>query len=235
MAILFRRGQRQNPFDIRFTDPAIDSDQFKTRLNQRHRGKLKLAHAHQAVTFDDEAYLGVYEVAATYGVPVLLHTGSTPFPGAANEPAYYDPQGLESIIWAYNGENGNPRVEFVLSHVGRGDLRAANHALELAEIHDNVWLEISALGSPYELGSDGESVDATTPQYHYVLEQVLARNLVNRTIYASDGPQSSGKVKTYLWEIIEAMQSAGYTHANMAAVLSGNFYRAYGLTAPGNH
>lgn len=42
MAILFRRGQRQNPFDIRFTDPTIDSDQFQTRLNQRHRGKPNL-------------------------------------------------------------------------------------------------------------------------------------------------------------------------------------------------
>ena len=52
---------------------------------------IKLAHAHQAVRFDDEAYLGVYDVAARAGVPVLLHTGFSPFPGAQREPEYYDP------------------------------------------------------------------------------------------------------------------------------------------------
>ncbi|MCZ7680875.1 MAG: hypothetical protein M5U28_19690 [Sandaracinaceae bacterium] len=58
----------------------------------RHVG-VKLAHAHQAVTFDDPAYLGVYDVAARQGVPVLLHTGFSPFPGSRIEPEYYDPEG----------------------------------------------------------------------------------------------------------------------------------------------
>jgi hypothetical protein len=39
-------------------------------------------------------------------------------------------------------------------------------------------------------------------------------------------------VKAYLWEIIEAMQAAGFSPDEMAAVLAGNFYRAYGLTPP---
>ena len=193
---------------------------------------IKLAHAHQRVAFDDGRYLGVYDVAATHGVPVLLHTGATPFPGACNEPKYYDPAELESVINAYNGENGNARVEFVLSHVGGVDQRATDHALSLAENYDNVWLEISALGGPMQIGPDGEPVDATEARYHYVLQEALARGLVGQTIFASDGPQSSGKVKAYLWEIIEAMQTAGFSADEMAAVLAGNFYRAYGLTPP---
>ena len=193
---------------------------------------IKLAHAHQGVAFDNENYLGVYEVAAEHGAPVLLHTGATPFPNAMNEPEYYDPQALESVIIAYNGDNGSNRVEFVLSHVGGVDKRATDHALELAEAHDNVWLEISATGSPMEIGADGEPVDSSTPRYHYILEEALARGLVGQTIFASDGPQSSGKVKAYLWEIIEAMQAAGFSPDEMAAVLAGNFYRAYGLTPP---
>ena len=191
---------------------------------------IKLAHAHQRVAFDDDRYLGVYDVAATHSVPVLLHTGATPFPGAINEPGYYDPAELESVISAYKGQNGNNRVEFVLSHVGGVDQRATDHALSLAETYDNVWLEISALGGPMQIGPDGEPVDSTTARYHYVLEEALARGLVGQTIFASDGPQSSGKVKAYLWEIIEAMQTAGFSSEDMRAVLAENFYRAYGLT-----
>jgi hypothetical protein len=52
---------------------------------------IKLAHAHQQVPFTDPAYQGVYQVAAEVGVPVLLHTGFSPFPGAQSDPAYYDP------------------------------------------------------------------------------------------------------------------------------------------------
>ena len=115
--------------------------------------------------------------------------------------------------------------------MGGVDQRATDHALSLAENYDNVWLEISALGGPMQIGPDGEPVDATEARYHYVLEQALARGLVGQTIFASDGPQSSGKVKAYLWEIIEAMQTAGFSDDEMRAVLSENFYRAYGLTS----
>lgn len=188
---------------------------------------IKLAHAHQAVTFDDPDYLGVYDIAAQYQVPVLLHTGSTPFPNAANQPAYYDPDGLESTILAYDGAHGHPKVNFVLSHVGRADMRAVESALRLAETYDNVWLELSALGGPVELNLEGEPIEASEPQYFYVLEQILARGLVHKALYASDGPQSSGKVKIYLEEIVSAMKGLQYSVEEMAQVLSGNFYRCY--------
>jgi hypothetical protein len=107
---------------------------------------IKLAHAHQGVAFDDPAYQGIYEVAARQGVPVLLHTGFSPFPNSRTTPEYYDPDALEAVVSAFDGDHGLPRVELVLSHVGQGDGRAVNHALALAEAHDNVSLELSALG-----------------------------------------------------------------------------------------
>lgn len=218
-----------------FTDPGV----AETRLDalasyfEQRRDRfigIKLAHAHQAVTFDDPDYLGVYDIAATHQVPVLLHTGSTPFPNAANLPEYYDPDGLETTIIAYDGDHGQPRVEFVLSHVGRADMRAVESALRLAETYENVWLELSALGGPVEIGLDGEPVEATEAQYFYVLEQILARGIVDKAIFASDGPQSSGKVKIYLEEMVAAMQGLNYEVDEIAQVLAGNFYRCYGLS-----
>ncbi len=183
---------------------------------------IKLAHAHQAVTFDDEAYLGVYDVAARHGVPVLLHTGFSPFPGSQTDPAYYDPDGLRQVIEQYDGAHGAGRVDFVLSHVGQGDARAVEHALALAEAHDNVWLELSALGRPLLIDAEGEPVSASEPQYPFVLAEVLARGLVGRTIFATDGPQFSGMMRRYVETILGGLRDAGYSVDQIEAVMGGN-------------
>lgn len=182
---------------------------------------IKLAHAHQGVALDDDAYLGIYDVARETGAPVLLHTGFSPFPGTESDPVYYDPAHLEAVVEAY------PDVDFVLSHVGQGDARAVDHALDLAEAHANVWLELSALGRPLSIGENGEPVDTTEPQYPAVLAQVRARSLISRTMFASDGPQYSGGVRTYLQRIRAGMVTAGYRDGEIAAVLGGNFIRLY--------
>ena len=188
---------------------------------------IKLAHAHQAVAFDDSRYLGVYDVAAKYGVPVLLHTGFSPFPNSQSDPAYYDPQGLEAVITNYDGQHGLPRVNFVLAHTGQGDARSLAHALALAQQHDNVYLELSALKRPLLIDESGQAVTATDFQYPYVLAEVRARGLVHRTLWSTDGPQYSGMVRRYLDLLVEGMKSAGYTVDEIAAVLSGNFYALY--------
>jgi predicted TIM-barrel fold metal-dependent hydrolase len=182
---------------------------------------IKLAHAHQLVALDDEAYLGVYDVARETGVPVLLHTGFSPFPGAEDDPAYYDPHHASAVVEAY------PDVDFVLSHIGQGDARAVAHALDLAETHDNVWLEVSALGRPVLIDEQGEPASTTEPQYPAVLAAIRARGLVTRTLFASDGPQYSGSVRSYLDRIRSGMVDAGYSDAEIAAVLGGNFMRLY--------
>ncbi|UJR81954.1 amidohydrolase family protein [Sandaracinus amylolyticus] len=188
---------------------------------------IKLAHAHQAVTLDDTRYLGVYDVAARFGVPVLLHTGFSPFPGTQTDPAYYDPEGLESVVTAYDGAHGMPRVDFVLSHVGQGDPRAVEHALALAEAHDNVWLEISALNRPFLLDDEGEPIASTEPQYPAVLRSIRARGLVERTLFATDGPQFSGMVRSYVQRMVLGMREAEYSLGEIRRVTSGTFSRLY--------
>ena len=54
-------------------------------------------------------------------------------------------------------------MEFVLPHVGRGDVRAAQHSLYLAEQHDNVWLELSALGDGFKMDAEGNEVQCSEP------------------------------------------------------------------------
>ena len=188
---------------------------------------IKLAHAHQGVRLDDADYHGLYAIAAELGVPVLLHTGFSPFPGTQDDPAYYDPVNLEALVTAYDGAHGAGRVDFVLSHVGQGDARAVAHALDLAEAHDNVWLELSALGRPASIDANGEPVSSTEPQLPGVLDQLRARDLIDRAMFASDGPQYSGAVRSYLGRSITAMQDAGFSLDEIEAVLSGNFRRLY--------
>ena len=189
---------------------------------------IKLAHAHQAVAFDDARYLGVYDVAAKYSVPIYLHTGFSPFPGAATDPAYYDPLGLENTI------RNLPGVSFVLGHVGQGDRRATLHAFTLAQTYPNVYLEISALNRPLLRDDEGHDVTPgpNTPQYPFVLAEIRSRGLVDKTFFGTDGPQFSGMVKGYVSLMTQAMKDAGYTADAIRKVMGENFakvfFRAHG-------
>jgi len=211
---------------------ALDEKVSKSRLDalssyfERRRDLfigIKLAHAHQAVAFDDARYLGVYEIAKRYRAPVYLHTGFSPFPNAKNEPAYYDPQGLENTVM------NSPDVKFILGHVGQGDPRAVEHSLSLAKKYGNVFLEISALNRPFLLDDEGhgKTPDTDQPQYPYVLEQIKKRGLIAQTIFGTDGPQFSGMVKSYTDLITKTMTEKGYDASELRAVMSGNFVRVF--------
>jgi hypothetical protein len=187
---------------------------------------IKLAHAHQQVRLDDAAYEGVYAIAAEVGVTVLLHTGLSPFPGTQTEPSYYDPSHLDSVVARF------PDVDFVLSHVGQGDQRAVKHAIDLAAARDNVWLELSALGRPPLVDEHGDTAATTEPQYPAVLAAIRDRGVITRTLFASDGPQYSGAVRGYLTKLVAGMRAAGYSPAELEAVLAGNFVRLFRRVPP---
>jgi hypothetical protein len=182
---------------------------------------IKLAHAHQGVALDDDAYLGVYQIANELDVPVLLHTGFSPFPGTQIDPRFYDPSHLDKVLAMY------PDVDIVLSHVGQGDARAVAHALDLAATHEHVWLELSALGRPLLISSTGDPVTTTEPQYPTVLASIRERGLIGRTLFASDGPQYSGAVRGYVRKIVDGMHDAGYSVDEIEAVTSGNFKKLF--------
>jgi len=190
---------------------------------------IKLAHAHQAVRFDDPIYLGVYDVAARYQKAVLLHTGFSPFPNTQREPEYYDPASLEAVIEQYDGHHGQGRVEFVLSHIGQGDERSIDHSLSLAERFDHVWLELSAINQPLRIDADGQELESPSPGHILTLTKIKERGLVDRLIFATDGPQYFGKSQSYLKLIMEAMRDTGYSVEERRAVLAENFYRCFML------
>jgi predicted TIM-barrel fold metal-dependent hydrolase len=220
---------------INFFDGYLDEDVQRSRLDAlasyfERRPDLfigiKLAHAHQGVSFDDPRYLGVYDVAAEHDVPVYLHTGFTPFPQGQNTPPYYDPEGLANTI------ANLPEVEFILGHVGQGDLRAVEHALALAEAHGNVYLEVSALGRPAALDEDGHPLAApdpraTAPQLPFVLGEIKRRNLVLKTLFGSDGPQAAGTVRRYTELVTQALADAQFTEEEAHQVMAGNFARIF--------
>jgi hypothetical protein len=184
---------------------------------------IKLAHAHQGVAFDDQRYMGVYEVASAKGVPVYLHTGFSPFPGSMRDSRYYDPAYLEGVIQRY------PSVKFILGHMGQGDARAMEHALSLAERYENVYLEISALEGPFYRDERGLDIrpDFSKPQYPYALAQIKERGLIAKTYFGTDGPQSAGFIAGYTAKVRAAMASCGYTDEESKRVMADNFFDIY--------
>lgn len=217
-------------------DGTVDATIAKTRLDalssyfERRRDLfigIKLAHPHQHVAFDDGRFLGVYEVAAKHGVPIYLHTGFSPFEGAKNERAFYDPEGLRNTI------KNQPKVRFILGHVGQGDALAVEHALTLAAELPNVFLEISALNRPILRDVDGNDVapNKDAPQYPWVLEQIKKRGLVDKTIFGTDGPQYAGMVRGYVALITKTMKEKGFTDEEIAKVMSRNFFAVFFGTA----
>lgn len=179
---------------------------------------VKLAHPHMHKRMDDERYFGIYEVAARASAPVYIHTGPSPFPGTRTEPAYTDPRYLEAAIAAH------PDATFILGHACydfiEEDIDELDTCFDLLDRYDNVWLEISALGS------DAERAE----QYREVIQRIRDEGFVERTLYGSDGPQRPGFVGTYLQNTVAAMQGAGYTTDEASAVLSGNFASLYGVS-----
>ncbi len=183
---------------------------------------IKLAHAHQQFRMDDPRYFAIYALAAELGKPLYLHTGTSPFPGTEQAPAYTDPAYLEEAVAKH------PGATFVLGHLGYDftdhTLGALESCIALATNYPNVFLEPSALGSE---GSDpsGENLPA-------VMRRMREAGLVDRIIYGSDGPQSPGFVEEYLGRTVAAMRSAGYTKEEMRAVLAGNFARVFAVPVP---
>ena len=215
-----------------FDDPEIRAhrlDALESHLASGDFLGIKMAHAHQAIAFDDPIYDGIYEVASRQGTAVLLHTGISPFPGTRTESAFTNPAGLESVIARFDGTGDDRRVEFVLSHIGTADAAATAASFDLALGYDNVWLEVSALGQDMIRDENGEESSVAGPQYPWILAEIKDLDLIDQTIFATDGPQSSGKIKTYLTEIIESMEAAGYSLEEKARVLSGSFYDCFNL------
>ena len=164
-------------------------------------------------------------MAERFSVPVLLHTGFSPFPGSSVDPSAYDPIYLTDVIKAYDGLSGRPLVEFVLAHSGQGDMRSVHHALEICRDNPNVYIDISALKRGFLIDIDGNQIpeaDQIDSQLPYILEKIKTFGIIDRTLFATDGPQYPGMVAGYLSLCIEEMKSANFTLEEIEKVLYSN-------------
>src|SRR5262245_23473708 len=128
---------------------------------------LKLHPVHGGFRCDDATLYPAYQVLAERRVPLVVHCGTSSFPGSMNELA--DPVHLRPVVRDF------PDLEVVLAHGGRGWWYDA--AAFMALNNDHVWIGLSGL-PPKRL-----------PEYFHRYD--LGR-LARRWIFATDWPGVPG-------------------------------------------
>jgi uncharacterized protein len=158
---------------------------------------LKLHPVHGGFRCDDAALYPAYAVLVERGVPLVVHCGTSTFPGSTN--AYADPQLLDAVLRDF------PDLHVVLAHGGRGWWYDA--AAFLAQSRDTVWLELSGL-PPKRL-----------PEYYarYDLQR-----LARRWIFGTDWPGVPGQAAN-----ARAVVDLGLSDEVAGLVLGGNAMTVY--------
>ncbi|NUR86674.1 MAG: amidohydrolase [Nonomuraea sp.] len=163
---------------------------------------LKVHPVHGGFSAADPALYRAYEVCAERGLPVVVHCGTSTFPGSSN--ALADPALLDPVLRDF------PELTLVLAHGGRGWWY--EQAAFLALLHDNVWIELSGL-PPHRL-----------PDYYARFD--LAR-LARKFVFATDWPGVPGIARN-----ARAVAKLLDDEDTTARVLGGNALEVYkGLTA----
>jgi predicted TIM-barrel fold metal-dependent hydrolase len=96
---------------------------------------LKIHPVHAGVSASDPALYPAYAICQDAGLPVVVHCGTSTFPGSSNK--YADPILLDDMLRDF------PRLDVVLAHGGRGWWYDA--AAFLALSNPRVWIELSGL------------------------------------------------------------------------------------------
>jgi predicted TIM-barrel fold metal-dependent hydrolase len=110
------------------------ADELARQLDMGAAG-LKIHPVHGGFCAADPALYPAYQLCQQEGVPVVVHTGTSSFPGSDN--AMADPGLLSPVLRDF------PGLTVVLAHGGRGWWYEA--AASLALLHANVWIELSGL------------------------------------------------------------------------------------------
>jgi predicted TIM-barrel fold metal-dependent hydrolase len=178
-------------------DPRHDGEGERAAEALRDLGirLVKVHPVHQAISAGDARFLPFYAGLERLGLPLLVHTGTSRFPGADN--SFADPLALAPVLERF------PRLQVLLAHGGRPDRTQA--ALALLRRFPNAWLEIS--GCPPQRLFD----------YFGDLE-----SLAPRIVWGSDwpGPGVPGMRKN-----VEAFQGLGLSRVAQEQVLHGNAER----------
>jgi predicted TIM-barrel fold metal-dependent hydrolase len=167
---------------------------------------LKLHPVHGGFRCDDASLYPAYQVLVERHVPLVVHCGTSSFPGSMNELA--DPSHLLPVSRDF------PDLDVVLAHGGRGWWYDA--AAFMALSNPKVWIELSGL-PPKRL-----------PQYYSGFD--LGR-LARKWIFATDWPGVPGTAIN-----ARAVVDLGLDDELAATVLGGNALRVYaGLDHLGAH
>jgi predicted TIM-barrel fold metal-dependent hydrolase len=123
------------------TDPEAEVARLADRLGLR---AIKIHPPHQLFAPNDylsgrfPALRRIYAAIEDRGLPLIVHTGTSIFPGARNR--YGEPLLVEDVAIDF------PRLPIVLAHAGRP--LWVDQAAFLARRFPNVWLELSGIPPP---------------------------------------------------------------------------------------
>jgi uncharacterized protein len=110
------------------------ADEFERQIGLGAIG-LKVHPVHGGFPVNDRALYPAYEICQNADLPVIVHCGTSTFPGSMNQ--FADPILLDDVRRDF------PHLDFVLAHGGRGWWYDAAAFLTLS--NDHVWLELSGL------------------------------------------------------------------------------------------
>jgi predicted TIM-barrel fold metal-dependent hydrolase len=158
---------------------------------------LKLHPVHAGFRPNDRELVPAYELCRDRGIPVIVHTGGSTFPGARAR--FGNPELMVDVIEDF------PEVNFVLAHGGRGWWY--DTAAHLALSHPNVWLDLAGL-PPKKL-----------PEYYARFDLV---RLAGKWIFGTDWPGVPGPGRN-----ARAIADLGLPREIVSAVLGGNAIKVY--------
>ena len=162
----------------------------------------KVHPVHAGFPANDRAMYPAYALCQQAGLPLVVHCGTSTFPGSMN--AYADPILLDDVLRDFRS------LQVVLAHGGRGWWYDA--AAFLALSHERVWIELSGL-PPSRLRD-------------YYARQGWSR-LTRKMIFGTDWPGVPGIARN-----ARAVAALCPSDEVAALVLAGNAARVYNLKLP---
>jgi predicted TIM-barrel fold metal-dependent hydrolase len=162
----------------------------------------KVHPVHGGFPANDRAMYPAYALCQDAGIPLVVHCGTSTFPGSMN--AYADPVLLDDVLRDFRS------LDVVLAHGGRGWWYDA--AAFLALSHERVWIELSGL-PPSRLRD-------------YYARQSWSR-LTRKMIFGTDWPGVPGIARN-----ARATAALCPSDEVAGLVLAGNAARVYNLKLP---
>jgi predicted TIM-barrel fold metal-dependent hydrolase len=160
---------------------------------------LKLHPVHGNFPANARELYPAYAACRERGVPIVVHCGTSFFPGATNR--FADPAYLEDVVRDF------PELTVLLAHGGRGWWYDA--AAFMTQLHENVWIEISGL-PPHRL-----------PDY---FNRFDLERLAEKWVFGTDWPGSPG-----IRANAQAVADLGLRAETLVRVLGGNAIKLYRL------